>query len=143
MSVEKVESPVQRREPGASEPSMDGGPPKDWKSALAAMLCARIEMIRIEAKSASALAAGRLAMLLIALAGLFSAWALALAATVGAIAASTSWEWYHVAFAAAGLHLIIGVALLVVLKSGKKVSFPVTRAEFNKDREWLERLKKQ
>jgi len=141
MSVEKGGSPL-KRDAGIAFPDPGGdGLPKDWKSALATLVSARLDMIRIEAKSASSAAAGRLALLLVALFGLFSAWVLALAASVGAIAASTSWEWYHVAFASAGAHLIIGVILLLVLKSGKKAGFPVTRAEFEKDREWLERQK--
>ncbi len=115
--------------------------PDGWIAAIATLLTSRLEMIRIEAKSASAIASGRIALLLVALFGFFSAWTLALVASIGAIAAATSWKWYHIAFASAAAHLLIGVILLLILKSAKKVSFPVTRAEFEKDREWLERLK--
>jgi uncharacterized membrane protein YphA (DoxX/SURF4 family) len=140
MIVKKEELPLNPERSGQSE---ERDLPKGWKAGLAALTSARLEMIRIEAKSASSAAIGRFALLLLGLFGLLSAWVLALAATIGAIAASTVWEWYHVAFASAGAHFLIGVILLLILKSGKKVSFPVTRAEFQKDREWLNRLNNQ
>lgn len=135
MSIDKGESSMKR------ELDEDGGLHKGWLAALATLLSARLEMICIEGKSASSLAASKLAVLVVALFGLLSAWVLALAAAIGAIAASTSWKWYDITFLFAGVHVMIGVILLLAMKSGKKISFPVTRAEFDKDREWLERLK--
>lgn len=110
--------------------------------ALLTLAFSRMEIVRIEAKSASSAAFGRFALLIVGMFALFSAWALALAASIGVIAASSTWEWYHVAFASAGAHLLIGVVFLLILKARKTESFPVTRAEFQKDREWLNRLKK-
>ena len=142
MSKKSGETPLDRDEATAFTSPGDDDMPKGWKSALATLVSARLEMIRIEAKSASAAAVGRIALLLVMLFGLFFAWALGLAAAIGSIAASTSWAWYQVAAAAAGLHLLLAVfAVLIIRASKKKASFPVTRAEFEKDREWLNRLK--
>jgi uncharacterized membrane protein YqjE len=142
MSKESGETPLDRDEATAFTAPGDDGMPKGWKAAFATLVSARLEMIRIEAKSASAAAVGRIALLLIMLFGLFFAWVLALVAAIGAIAASTPWVWYQVAAAAAGLHLLLAAfALLIIRASKKKTSFPVTRAEFEKDREWLNRLK--
>jgi len=137
MSTDKGEPHLDRDAAGESDL------PKNWKEALAALVLSRVEMIRIEAKAASAGAVGRITLLIVGLFGFLSAWVLALAASIGAIAAATSWEWYHVAFASAGAHFLIGAILLFILKSWKKETFPVTRAEFEKDREWLNRLKNQ
>lgn len=127
--------------PSDSVASGARGLPEDWKEALGMLVSSRLEMIRIEAKAASSDAARNVAFLAAGLFALLSAWVLVVSAAIAAIAANTSWEWFHVAFAFAGAHLIIGVILLLLLKSGKKVGFPVTRAEFQKDREWLNRLK--
>lgn len=143
MSAENGGLPTDRRVPGNPGHPDDTGAPKDWKAALAALVSARLEIIRIEAKPASSAAAVRVALFSVGLFGLFTAWVLALVASIGSIAAATSWQWYHVAFAAAGVHLLIGLLILPALKSRKRVSFPVTRAEFEKDREWLNRLKDQ
>ena len=139
MIAEKEESPLEPAGIGQSDRHV---PPKDWKEALAALVSSRLEMILIEAKSASSAAAGRFILLAMGLFALLSAWVLAIAAAIAAIAARTTWEWFHVAFAFAAAHFLIGaVLLLIIIRSGKKASFPVTRAEFEKDREWLNRLK--
>ena len=53
--------------------------------------------------------------------------------------AGISWPW--VALAAAAVHFIIALALLVVARSRiTKPVFPNTRAELKKDREWLKNL---
>lgn len=141
MSTEKGEPPLDREGATAIPAPGDAGLPKDWKSALANLVSARLEIIRIEAKSASAAAVGSIALLVVMLFGLLFAWALGLAAAIGAIAASGSWEWYLVAAVAAGAHLLLAVIALLIIRAGKrKASFPVTRAEFEKDREWLNRL---
>ena len=53
--------------------------------------------------------------------------------------AGISWPW--IALAAAVVHFIIALALLVVARSRiTKPVFPNTRAELKKDREWLKNL---
>lgn len=115
--------------------------PENWREALVGLITSRVGIIRIESKSAFSAAAVGFVILVVSFFAVFSAWALVLTATIGAIAASSSWEWYHVAFAAAGIHLLVGIVLFVILKSRKHNYFSVTRAEFEKDREWLNRLK--
>ena len=138
MTVQEEQSPF---EPAVAGQPERHDPPDGWKEALATLVSSRLEIIRIEAKSASSAAIGKIVLLAVAVFALLSAWVLALAAAVAAIAASSSWEWFHVAFAFAGGHFVVAVVLLLLARSGRKVDFPVTRAEFEKDREWLNRLK--
>ncbi len=140
-----MEGPHIRDVTSGFQSAADRDAPQDWKTALVALLSARLEMFSIEAKHASSAAAGKFALLAAGLFGMLSAWILTLAASIGAISAATGWQWYHIAFISAGVHLLIGGALLAMLmvKSGKHASFPVTRAEFRKDREWLNRLQKR
>lgn len=138
---------IETREPspenfGEDSVHAERGEPRDWKDALLTLAFSRMEIVCIEAKSASSVAFGKFALLTVGVFALFSAWALALVASIGLIAASSTWEWYHVAFASAGAHLLIGGVFLLILKAKKTESFPVTRSEFQKDREWLSRLKK-
>lgn len=142
MTTESGKTPIDRDAVGKKLPGAgEDGLPKNWHQALASLLLSRTKIIRIEAQSAFADAAGRLVLLLVGVFGIFCAWLLALAASIGAIAAASSWEWYHIAFVSAGAHFLIGVILLLIMKSRKQSSFPVTRAEFEKDRKWLSRLK--
>lgn len=141
MSIETGDTPLARDTAGTTQDPGHDGLPRNWKEALLGLIYARFGIIRIEAQSALSAATTGFFILVVGLFAVFSAWVLALAAAIGAIAASTSWEWYHVAFAAAGIHLLIGVALFLTMKSRKHDAFPVTRAEFEKDREWLNRLK--
>ena len=138
--------------PGASppdEPQIGGFPspdarghlPGNWKEALAGLVASRAAIVSLEAKDAAASALGRLIPLLVGLVCIFGVWALAMAGAVGGIAAATEWEWYHVAFAAAGIHLLIALIAIMIAKAKRPAPFPVTRAEFEKDREWLNQLK--
>jgi uncharacterized membrane protein YqjE len=53
--------------------------------------------------------------------------------------AKVSWLW--TALAAAGLHILIALVLLLVARSGiKRPIFRGTAAELKKDREWLKNL---
>jgi uncharacterized membrane protein YqjE len=116
-------------------------PPQNGINAVLGLVESRAAIVSIEAKQALGAALARGALLFAALLGVTSAWALALVGAIGAIASATSWKWFHVAFAAAGIHLLLALAALLIAKSRKSESFSVTRAEFEKDREWLTQLK--
>jgi uncharacterized membrane protein YqjE len=122
-------------------PDTSGGAPTNWGEALAGLVASRVAIISMEAKDATASALGRLVPLVVGIVCLVGVWVLAMAGAVGAIAAATEWEWYHVAFAAAGIHLLIALIVLLAAKAERPAPFPVTRAEFEKDREWLNQLK--
>jgi uncharacterized membrane protein YqjE len=64
-----------------------------------------------------------------------------LATAVVAIAHLANVSWLWTALAAAGLHILIALILLLVAWSGtKRPIFRATTAELKKDREWLKNL---
>lgn len=110
-------------------------------TALADFLQSRFALVAQESKAAAVqllILAGCLifALLLCALGYIF----LITGVVVGlAHLAGISWPW--IALAAAVVHFVIALALLVVARSRiTKPVFPNTRAELKKDREWLKNL---
>jgi uncharacterized membrane protein YqjE len=64
-----------------------------------------------------------------------------LATAVVAIAHLANVSWLWIALAAAGLHILIALILLLIAWSGiKRPVFRATAAELQKDREWLKNL---
>jgi uncharacterized membrane protein YqjE len=64
-----------------------------------------------------------------------------LATAVVAVAHLANVSWLWTALAAAGLHILIALVLLLVAWSGiKRPLFRATAAELKKDREWLKNL---
>jgi uncharacterized membrane protein YqjE len=64
-----------------------------------------------------------------------------LATAVVAIAHMANVSWLWTALGASGLHILLGLILLLVARSGiKKPVFRETAAELKKDREWLKNL---
>jgi uncharacterized membrane protein YqjE len=64
-----------------------------------------------------------------------------LATAVVAVAHLAKVSWLWTALAAAGLHLLMALILLLVARSGiKRPVFRATTAELKKDREWLKNL---
>ena len=110
-------------------------------ASLAQFLQSRLQLAAQESKAAAVqllILAGCLifALLLCALGYIF----LITGVVVGlAHLAGISWPW--IALAAAVVHFIIALVLLVVARSRiTKPVFPNTRAELKKDREWLKNL---
>jgi uncharacterized membrane protein YqjE len=65
-----------------------------------------------------------------------------LASAVVAIAHVTKVSWLWTAFAAAGVHILIALILLLIARSGiKRPIFRETAVELKKDREWLKDMK--
>lgn len=142
MSGASGESPLGEPKPGDGRfGSRAEGLPENWKGALVGLVASRVEILSVEAKEAIGSAGGKIALLLTGFFFLLTAWVLLLAGAVGGIASATDWKWYHVAFAAAGIHFLLALIAVLVAKSRKSDSFAVTRAEFEKDREWLNQLK--
>ena len=69
------------------------------------------------------------------------AWALLLAGGIAALAAATRWPWHWFALAAAAAHALAAAIGFYLARSAARPAFPITRAEFHKDREWLDTLK--
>lgn len=107
-----------------------------------ALIAARFALIELESKDL-AKAGARCATLIAAACGCFIfTWALLLAGGVSLISEMIGWPWNRVALAAAALHLLAGIILARLAKPSGEPSFPVTRAEFKKDREWIENYQK-
>lgn len=113
----------------------------NWLEAILGLVESRAAIISIEAKDAINSALAKSIPLAVCLFCLFAAWALTVAAAIGCLAAATGWRWHQITFAMAGLHVIIALLALRIAKKGKPAPFPVTRSEFEKDREWLIQLK--
>jgi len=114
---------------------------ENWVEAIFGLLEARAAIISIEARDALNTGLAKIIPLAVCLFSVFAAWALLVAAAIGSLAAATEWKWYQITFAMAGLHVVIAVVSLLVAKKPKPSPFPVTRSEFEKDREWLIQLK--
>lgn len=121
-----------------------GGPaqPSNWGEALMGLVSSRIALIELECKEAARGGARRALSIVAAIICVFFTWALLLAGGIAAIAASTGWVWYWVAIAGAAIHLVAAIIVFNRAKPSGQSAFPVTRSEFQKDREWIENLQK-
>ncbi len=115
-----------------------GSFPRNWREAVMGLLASRLTLIQLESKDAARDGAIRAILLVLALGGLFFGWILLLAGAIAWIAAAAGWAWYWVALGTALLHFIVAAVLGFLAKTLGKPAFPHTRAEFQKDREWIE-----
>ena len=130
-----VESPRAAGEPETPLPS-------NWREALLTLIASRVSLIQLESKQAAKDGASRLLRLIALVICLFFFWALALAGGIAAIAAATGKPWFWIAMIAAVIHLAAAILLALSAKGRSASAFPVTRAEFQKDREWIENFQK-
>lgn len=107
-----------------------------------ALIASRLELFQLESKQAAREASKRAVLVATAAGCAFAAWMLLLAGGVSLIAQATHWPWNWVAVGLAGVHLLAGVILARAAKPAAGTAFPVTRAEFQKDREWIENFNK-
>lgn len=130
------------QDPRPADPAGSGATPVGWIDAAITLLASRAAIIELEARSSARRATFRLARVIAATICLFFGWLLLVIGGIGALAIATGWKWHWLAISAAALHLIAALALVARLKSSNSdPSFPLTRAEFKKDRQWLENLK--
>ncbi len=110
-------------------------------AALADFFESRAALLATESKTA--LVQFLVAALCLLLAILFFAFGyiFLLATAVVAIAHMANVSWLWIALAAAGLHFVIALVFMLVAGTGiKRPLFRGTRAELQKDREWLKNL---
>lgn len=130
-----------------SDPNPEPGPPPgadapvNWREAICELLATRAELIRLESSGAARHATRKGLLVGIIAGAAFFTWALALAGLVPLVAAAAGCAWTTAALWAAGLHLIAAVVAIVLLRRPAPPAFPITRAEFQRDREWLTHLK--
>jgi len=116
--------------------------PENWHTALDSLITSRLSLIRLESKEAMSKTIRSLVFIATAALAILFAWGLILVGIIQLIHLSTQWPWHWVALAAGGLHLLIALILVNLAKPSNKSAFPVTRAEFQKDREWLHQVLK-
>ena len=118
--------------------------PANWREALMSLIASRIALIQLEARETARQRARRVVGVLVAAICLFFTWALLLAGGIAAVSSATGCPWHWLTIGAAALHLLL--ALLLLAGGSAKPSapaFPLTRAEFQKDREWIENFQKK
>jgi len=116
--------------------------PANWCEALLTLIASRVALVRLEAKEAAAEGSKVAIRLIAAVICVFFTWALLLAGVIAAVSKATGVPWYWIAMAASGIHLIAAIILARSAKTERPPAFPVTRAEFQKDREWIENFQK-
>jgi uncharacterized membrane protein YqjE len=116
----------------------------NWCEALMTLIASRIALIQLEARETAKQRVRRVVSVIIAVICLFFTWTLLLAGVIAAVSSATDFPWHWLAIGAAALHLLLA---LFLLKGGSAnppaPPFPLTRAEFQKDREWIENLQKK
>lgn len=118
-------------------------PPANWREALMALIASRVALIQLESKEAVTGGVRRAVFIVVAGGCAFFTWALLLAGGIAWIADAADWHWSHLALGLAALHLLAGAILVrLAMKPSGSAAFPVTRAEFQKDREWIENFQK-
>lgn len=118
-------------------------PPSNWREALLNLIAVRVELIQLESKEAAAKGARKAMQFAAALACAFFTWALLLAGGIAAISNAIDCPWYWLALGAATIHMLAAIVFVTRAKSPESPSFPVTRSEFQKDREWIKNLQKE
>jgi MFS family permease len=126
----------------------DAGPgqtgPENWREAFMALISARIALIQFEAGEAARQRARRVVGVIVAALCLFFTWALLLAGGIAALSSATGWPWHWLALGVATLHMLVAILLLKTGSASQAApAFPLTRAEFQKDREWIENFQKK
>ncbi len=116
--------------------------PAGWSEAVAAMVKSRLGIIQIESKKVISQLVRCLIFIVIACVGAFFGYAFLIAGLVTLIANKAHWPWAYVALGAALIHLVVAGILGMLAKPALAGAFAVTRAEFQKDSEWLKNFQK-
>lgn len=132
------------REPAPSKEA--AGPqfraPRDWREAVTTLISTRAALIQWESREALSHVARKGIFLGAVAACAFFAWALILAGSIAWISSAVGVAWPAFALLAGFLHVLAAVILLGKAKKPSPPAFTVTRAEFQKDREWIENFQK-
>jgi len=111
-----------------------------WQTALDSLITSRIGLIKLESQDAAARTCRRLIFLAVAaLASLF-AWGFIVTGLIHLIHSSNDWQMHWIVLGAGLIHFLVALIFAVLAKSSGSPTFSVTRAEFQKDREWLHQL---
>lgn len=123
-----------------NEEGLQSSLPANWREAILVLVTSRISLIQLESKEAAGKIARRLVLWIISAVCGFFTWALMLAAGIAVMAKSMDCKWYWIALGCAVIHLAAALILAIIAKKPGTPAFPVCRAEFKKDREWIVKL---
>lgn len=130
----------------SSQPTPEGRDsshgPSTWIEAMLAIVSSRAELIRLEATDAARRSSNKAARIIAAILCITFGWSLLLVGSIGALSELAGWPWFWSALAIGAMHIIIAAILLRKPSNACTPLFPVTRAEFKRDREWIENLQK-
>jgi hypothetical protein len=124
-------------EPAADHPAAV----HDWQSAIAEFAASRIELIRLESEDAAQLAAQKTRDVILLTCAAVLGWLCLLAGLIGVLHHFTQWSWWCCALLFALIHAILAGIFAARLKRPGPPVFPLTRAEFHKDKLWMQSLK--
>lgn len=131
-------SPENRSRPTVGPvPVPAAGSPSNLLEAFFSLVESRSGLIRIESQAAIKKGVRSAALTVGACFCLLFAWILLLAAGIPILAEVLNWPWSWVAIGVALLHLVLAFLMALSAKSCGAASFPATREEFKKDREWI------
>ena len=116
--------------------------PANWKDALQGLASSRIALIQHESREAAGQVARRVVAAIAAVICVFFTWALLVAGGIAIVSDATGWRWGWVTIGAAAIHLLAAVIFARTANSRGAETFPITRSEFQKDREWITNLQK-
>jgi uncharacterized membrane protein YqjE len=136
LSSDKV--PTSTKETAVPHPS----PCPNWRTALMTLLAARLDLIQIESKDFASELTRRGSWLLAASGCALFTWALVLVSGISIISQKLACPWDRIALGVAALHLLLGLFFARLAKPKSADTYPITRAEFKKDREWIENFQK-
>lgn len=109
--------------------------------ALAGFIESRLELVASESKAALAQLLALIACLIAALMFFAIGYIFLIASAVVWLARTAGVTWWWIALAAAGVHFLFALILLIIAKVWTaKPLFPATSAELEKDRQWLKSL---
>lgn len=130
--------------PPAPDPSSTASAPASlpWRSALMTLIASRFALVEIESRALVRAAATRLLQCVVAIVCGFLGWALLLTGAIALLARTQGWPWPWLVVGAAGMHLLAAVVLLKRAARPAAPAFSATRAEFQKDRAWIETFQK-
>jgi hypothetical protein len=127
---------------GPSRTAMDAKPPANWREALMTLVSTRLTLIQLESREVATHVGRRAVRMATAAACAVFGWALLLAGGVALLASSLGLPWHWIALAVAAIHLLAAWLIVNSGRSNPPPAFPLTKAEFLKDREWIENLQK-
>jgi uncharacterized membrane protein YqjE len=110
-------------------------------ASIGKLITTKLQILAIESKAATCGIFRTVMLIAMAVVLFFFTWALLMAGLIGMLVAQTGLSWFYAAFVIAGVHFLVAIILVLVVKSTPPVFFEHTKAEFQKDREWLYQLK--